>query len=129
MTAQKPPLSPDLAALASEACDLWQEHLAAFASDPGAKAELMRLMEPSRRLFAEWAAVMQHGSHGAHGKNGSGFSPAGATTARTASDANADDVAQLSRHVAALEKRLALLESGSGGKAGAASGQKNKRKS
>ena len=66
MTEEKPDPSRDLQALAGEACDLWQEHLATYANDPKAKEELMRLLAPSRQLFAEWASLMQNGFHGAN---------------------------------------------------------------
>jgi hypothetical protein len=60
MTAKQPDFT-DLNALAIEACDMWQEHLSTFAKDPHARAELTRFLEPQRRLFADWAAMMQQG--------------------------------------------------------------------
>lgn len=59
-------IPPDFAALASEACDMWQEHLATCANDPKAREELMRLLEPSRRMFADWTTLVQNATHG-HG--------------------------------------------------------------
>ena len=121
MASDKPPPA-DLNALASEALDLWQEHLGIAASDPAAKAEMMKLLEPSRRMFADWAAMMQNGAHATgasakstrtetHAKTG------GAEAARPASDDGALRVAQLAHRVAELEKRLAKLESRNAGKA------------
>jgi hypothetical protein len=50
---------PDMIALAAEACAAWQKNLSATANDPAAKAELMKLMEPSRQVFAEWSKMMK----------------------------------------------------------------------
>jgi hypothetical protein len=148
MTNEKSAPSRDLDALANETLDLWQEHLASYAGDPAAKAELMRLLEPCRQLFAEWALLMQHGSHGASffGKDGAAggaggaphgtpsgatgrrgsSGPAGADAPRAASSRAASDgiailLAQLSARVAGLEEKLARLESGTGGAPRAAS--------
>ena len=131
MTDKKADPSQNLQTLAAEACDLWQEHLAAYATDPKAKAELMRLLEPSRRLFAEWAGLMQHGLYGGStfGKGSTGSksgtaasafgshhgeagSSAGAATARSSFGDGALDVARLAARVAELENRLARLEPG-----------------
>ena len=135
MTGEKLDPSRDLGMLANEACDLWQEHLSSYAADPKAKAELMHLLAPSRRLFAEWAAMMQNGSYGTNvfGKNGPAGQAGGATagtaggrkpdaasphhasraeTAGPASDGSALELAQLADRVARLEERLAGLDPG-----------------
>ena len=120
----------DLKALANEALDLWQEHLAAYANDPKAKAELMRLMAPAQRLFAEWAVLMQHGSYGditKHAKTGrasgaatgaygggdhdsAGAHKTRAATVGFASDGGSVVMAELAQHAEKLEKRVAELE-------------------
>ncbi|MDX2028767.1 MAG: hypothetical protein SFW62_09065 [Alphaproteobacteria bacterium] len=117
MATDKPPA--DLTALAAEALDLWQEHLASYAADPKAKKEMMRLLEPSRRLFADWATMMQHGPYGtsASASAKSAVAAARPEAARPASDDGALRLAQLAHRVAELEKRLAELESGGAGKA------------
>ena len=124
MASDKPPPA-DLNALASEALDLWQEHLAAASSDPAAKAEMMKLLEPSRRLFADWAAMMQSGAYatGASAKHAPTETAARvaakadrAEAVRPASDDGALRIAQLAHRVAELEKRLDKLESRSAGK-------------
>jgi hypothetical protein len=131
MSDAKPTSLPDMNALAAEVCDLWQEHLAAYTEDPAAKAELMRLMEPSLRLFAGWTEKAQTAPHGAgsspdrktdagragtHGGSGNdntqaGNAAHGPAAAGSASDDGALRLAQLAYRVAELEKRLARIES------------------
>ncbi|MGB9153516.1 MAG: hypothetical protein WCD70_10570, partial [Alphaproteobacteria bacterium] len=60
MTTKQPDF-PDLNVLAIEACDMWQEHLSTLATDPAARADLTRFLEPQRRMFADWASMMQQG--------------------------------------------------------------------
>ncbi|MFA5041610.1 MAG: hypothetical protein WC464_08265 [Bdellovibrionales bacterium] len=127
MTETKKTEFADINALAMEACDMWQEHLSNLANDPAARAELTRFLEPQRRLFADWAAMMRQG--GVHetdgvkeqpstGKNNASSSSASAPTSATATppgDASHGDdplrVAQLALRLAELEKRVAKLES------------------
>jgi hypothetical protein len=126
------PQFPDLNALAIEACDMWQDHLSTLASDPNARAELTRYLEPQRRLFADWAAMMQQGvaqattppqqgaSHESHSAKNTEKSAADSaasptsTTKASGGSAHGDDplrAAQLALRVAELEKRIAQLES------------------
>lgn len=125
MTTDKFTPSADLNALAAEALDLWQEHLATYANDPQAKAELMKLMEPQRRLFADWAEMMQHSLHGTDAspqgptETGARTAAVGPAPASSASDDSAlcmaqfaHRTAQLEKHVAELEQRLVCLETG-----------------
>jgi hypothetical protein len=127
MTTAKPDI-PDINALAIEACDMWQEHLSTLANDPTARAELTRFLEPQRRLFADWAAMMQQGGkHESHSakpepaKTAATPSPAPPSSAGASASggaAHGDDalrVAQLALRVAELEKRLAQLESKAAG--------------
>jgi hypothetical protein len=112
MTTQKPDLT-DINKLAIEACDMWQEHLSTLASDPSARAELTRFLEPQRRLFADWAAMMQQGgSHDAKRQtpNATETAPAAAAPSGVAHGDDALRVAQLALRVAELEKRIAQLE-------------------
>jgi ribosomal protein S15P/S13E len=115
MASDKSPHPADLNALATEALDLWQEHLATYTSDPKVKEELMRVMEPQRRLFADWAAMLQNGLHerGASTKQrpyGTPAAKAGTTAATVASDDGALRLSQLAHRVAQLEKHLAEFE-------------------
>ena len=124
-----------MAALASDVCTMWQEHLAAVAADPAAKAELAQMLEPQRqamtKLFADYTAMMQHAPHvhqqphapasgGAQHAPHEGAKPApasepaapshGAAPAAAASDDSALRMAQLAHRVAVLEERLARIE-------------------
>jgi hypothetical protein len=114
----------DINALAAEVMDLWQEHLQIYAADPQAKAELMKMLEPQRQLFADWSTMMQNGLHGASAAQNTGTtdggrpsSPApqphgahGPATAPAPSDDGALRLAQLAHRMAELEKRMAKLE-------------------
>lgn len=121
-----PLIPPDFAALAAEACDMWQQHLAACSNDPKAREELMRLLEPSRRMFADWTSLVQNATHGHGSSSDSANKPsaepaadggaAGAETARVAPDDIIVRLAQLAHRMAErmaeLEQRVARLESG-----------------
>lgn len=109
----------DMAALAEEVCDLWQDHLANLANDQGAKAEMSRLLEPQRqlftRLFADYALMMQHKGHDKTGTHSGGAeidekASRRATSSATASPDSSLSLAQLAHRVATLEERLAKLE-------------------
>jgi hypothetical protein len=124
--ADKPFDLSELTTLAAEACDLWQEHLAASASDPRAHAELVKMLEPQRQLFstlfADYAAMMQNGKHAASpaaqpftASTASAAATPHAATPRPASAAATSDdgalrLAQLAHRVADLERRVADLE-------------------
>ncbi|MFY9287205.1 MAG: hypothetical protein WAO98_01760 [Alphaproteobacteria bacterium] len=117
MSDSKASTQSEIQSLASEVMDLWQEHLAVYASDPSAKAELMRLLEPQRRLFADWASMMQNGFHAGSfaSSDGTPHADAASATARTASSATASDdsalrLAQFAHRLAELEKRLDRVE-------------------
>jgi hypothetical protein len=114
----------DIQALAAEVVDLWQDHLSVLATDPQAKAELMQLMEPQRRLFADWAAMMQNGMHATGASPNPGQSqsqpaaasqPVAESAARAEAAADAFDdsalrLAQLAHRTAQLENRVSELE-------------------
>jgi len=105
----------DMNAIAIEALNLWQEHLATLATDPKAKADLARMMEPSRQMFAEWAEKMQAMAHAPAASpftaTPAPVSPSGAEAVRASSDDGAVRISQLALRVAELEERVAKLES------------------
>ena len=121
------PKQPDLERLANAYLDLWQDQMTAMAADP-------ILTETMSRLFALTAvgagpASSQEAeqSRDAHRKNseqpGNGAEPAteaGAEAAAPAPDDGGHDLGELARRIAAIEKRLAALESGSGDGGGGA---------
>jgi uncharacterized protein YceH (UPF0502 family) len=101
----------DFVKLATDACEQWQQQLTAFTSDPKAKEELQRLMEPSRQMMSEWSKMVMN----------AGTMPS-ASTAKAPQEKPqaapeqpiADDIglrlAQLACRVAELEQRIAQLE-------------------
>ncbi len=124
MTNAKTPNWTDLNALAIEACDMWQDYLGTLAADPSARAQLTHFLEPQRKLWADWASVVQKG--GAHGTaaNAAGEQPphdahaihnipdTGAAPPRdAATDGDAFRAFLLAERVADLEKRLGQIES------------------
>jgi len=116
---------PDLEALASEVCDLWQDYINALAGQSAAKADFVRLLEPQRRLFADFMTMMQHGRDGTASPASTAAKPhaasAGAAPPAGSSDDSALRMAQLAHRVAELEKRLNRLEAapGAGSRRGA----------
>jgi len=117
--------APDLEALASEVCDLWQDYFASIAGQSAAKADLVRMLEPQRRLFADLITMMQSGRDGTATPQASAAAKAraaashaapipthGSASAAASSDDGALRVAQLAHRVAELEKRLDRLEAG-----------------
>jgi ubiquinone biosynthesis protein UbiJ len=118
-TKQGPYASAEMAALASDIADMWQDHLASIAADPTAKADFMRLIEPQRQafnqMFADYNMMMHHAPHAARQTSHASGPAAPETTrsapAATASDDSALRLAQLAHRVAALEERIRKLES------------------
>jgi hypothetical protein len=95
---------PNLEALARRYLDLWQDQATALAGD----AELAR-------QIGQWLSMMQAGMvHGFQSPNTakSGKAPAGAAPAAAASGGGQPGLDELTRRLAALEKRLDRLEAG-----------------
>jgi ubiquinone biosynthesis protein UbiJ len=114
--------TPELEALASEAADMWQDYFATLAGQSAAKADLIHLLEPQRRLFADFIAMMQHGRNGpAANSRPASPAPHAAPSRAAAAPLTFDDgalrVAQLAHRVAELEKRLTRLEARAAGTA------------
>src|SRR5579883_465300 len=100
--------APDLASLAKRYLDLWQEQLIATAADPDLAEAIARLlvamMAPSRVV---WPDMPSHDrSAPATG------APAGTAAAATPPRQRGDGLDEFARRLAAVEERLAALESG-----------------
>ena len=108
----------ELDALAKRYLDLWESQLAALGSD----RELAEAMAKTAKLMNSGATAFLEGiTKATHGKNAE--DAAGAETnnagpqAAAALDGHSDhDLADFQRRLERLEKRLAQLEAGSGGK-------------
>ena len=100
---------PNLEALARRYLDLWQDQATALAGD----AELAR-------QIGQWLSMMQAGMvHGFQSNNAANPAPgpraktaAGAASAAAASGGGQPGLDELTRRLAALEKRLDRLEAG-----------------
>ena len=134
--------SPDFAALAREYLDLWEDQLAAMAADPTLAGQSARFFETmgsaeaaaNPMATAQMAAMAQQfmtlAGLAAGGNTSDGPTtptppnPApGSAPAAAASDDGAQQLAELTSRLAALEERLDRLEAGGGG---AGSGTKSK---
>jgi hypothetical protein len=127
--------TPDFAALAREYLDLWEDQLAAMAVDPTLAEQSARFFETMGQAeaatnplaTAQMAAMAQQfmtlAGLAAGGKPDNGDAtdvptkrrPAGAAPAAAAPGDSAQQLAELTSRLAALEERLARLEAGGGG--------------
>ena len=145
---------PDFAALARQYLELWEDQLAAMAADPTLAAQSARFFETmgaagaaaNPQATAQMAAMAQQfmtlAGLAAGGKADDGNSSGGDTTdvptkrssarptpAAAASGDSAQQLAQLTSRLAALEERLDRLEAGSGGARSSARPATGKRRS
>ena len=105
---------PTMEELARRFLDLWQDQVAALAADPQVAAQWRQLMLASLGM----SEALKGGA--AREQARAGAAPAGAAPAAAASGLGRDDPAGLARRVAALEQRLAAVESGAVGRGDAA---------
>src|ERR1700755_1165596 len=89
--------------LARRYLDLWLSQLAGLAADQALTEQIARLFAAAN---AQMAAVLQAHQGGPHATPASGGAPAAA-----ASQHGADDLGELRKRLAALEARVAELES------------------
>ena len=94
--------------LAKRYLDLWQSQLSGLASDPALTEQIARLFAAANAQVASAIQAAQGSVHAAKPENGTQnrSSPAAAPSGN-----GADDVGELRKRVAALEARLAELES------------------
>ena len=126
----------DLKALASRYLDLWEDQIAALAQDP-ALSELFRAwmglaaMGVAGMGPVPWTGLAAgvRGDGRTEAKPSAGRTPVGTTAAAAASVDRGHDLVGVAERLAALEKRLARLESGGGKRPSAAGGGSRKGKS
>src|SRR5690349_13578919 len=105
--------APDLTSLARRWLDLWQEQVTALAGDPAVAeqtARLLGLIEGGAAAWRQAAAGKTDGDD--RGGTATSAGTAGAATAPLSPAAGGDDLARLAARLAAVEERLARLESG-----------------
>jgi hypothetical protein len=140
--------NPDIDELAERYLDLWQDQLSALAGDPEFAEMMTRLMGssaaamPGTAAWAAWPAALAGLVPGAAGERagdgkdeeqaagtaGAGTGPSGTKAAAAAPGAGGADLVELARRLAALEERVATLESGLGRGRGDAEGGSRKRR-
>ena len=114
------PKTPDMEDLAQRYMDLWQEHLNTLASDQDTTkvmAQTMAMMSSSAQAFAHVASASAWPIRESENDCTPDRPP---STAPSDSDAG-PDVAELHRRLAALEERVAELESKTAGRGSASS--------
>ncbi|UYN95144.1 MAG: hypothetical protein KIT25_24545 [Enhydrobacter sp.] len=94
----------DVDRLARRYLDLWQTQLSGLASDQALTEQIVRLFASAN---AQMASVIQ----AAQGATHAASSPPGTSPAAAASGHGTDDLGELRKRVAALEARIAELES------------------
>ena len=122
------PDTPNMEDLARRYMDLWQEHLNTLASDQDTTkvmAQTIAIMSSSAQAFADVISASAWPVR----ESGNDCTP-DRSPSTAPSDSNADpDGAELHRRVAALEERVAELESETVGRGSASSQGRRKNKS
>ena len=121
--------APDFATLARQYLDLWEDQLAAMASDSALAEQSARFFEVMARsdaaanplATAQMAMLAQQfmtlaglsaGGRPEHDTTARPASPAGSTSAAAASGDSVQQLAELASRLAAIEERLDRLEAG-----------------
>jgi hypothetical protein len=97
------PAAGEFDRLARRYLDLWQSQLSGLAADQGLTEQIARLFAAAN---AQMAAVLQAHQGAPHAATASGTAPAAAPPGH-----RADDLGELRKRLAALEARVAELES------------------
>ena len=114
---------PDIGALAQQYVDLWQQQLSGAASDEalaGVMAQTVQLMNAGATAMASYATsqasrTAKDDNRGNDGGNNH-VGDTGATPVAASSGVDNSVVDELHRRIEQLEKRIAALETGTGGK-------------
>lgn len=93
----------DFDQLARRYLDLWQSQLSGFTADPALTEQMTRLFAAANAQFASALQAAQGASHAG--------TPPGTSPAPAASGNGPDELGELRKRVAALEARVAELES------------------
>ena len=101
--------SADFDRLARRYLDLWQSQLSGLAADQALTEQIARLFAAANAQVASAIQAAQANSHATTAAAPLG--PDGTTSAAAASGHGLDDVGELRKRVAALEARIAELES------------------
>ncbi|MEE8171445.1 MAG: hypothetical protein V3T62_00785 [Alphaproteobacteria bacterium] len=114
----------ELQALASRFVDLWQRQLEIMAQDPGLSEMMAAYSNFGAQALGAGGARDENGTpDDSNGETANSDTSAGAAAAHASSRQRRSELDELSRRVAACEKRLAQLEK----RAGAGSGSARKR--
>ncbi|MDH3738220.1 MAG: hypothetical protein OER92_03425 [Alphaproteobacteria bacterium] len=134
--------TPDFAALAREYLDLWEDQLAAMAADPTLAAQSAQFFETmgqagstaAPQATAQMAALAQQfmtlaglATGGTPNNDDTKRAPPRTAAPAAAPDNSAQQLAELTSRLTALEKRLDRLEAGGGGARGGAKPAARKR--
>ena len=99
---------PDLSALAKRYVDLWQDQLIALAAHPELAEGLARVLAAFPIASVTWPQPAGNARYNGHGTSASPWT----ASAPAASGGGDHQLRELARRLAALEERLARLETG-----------------
>jgi hypothetical protein len=108
MASDKDDLSGEFDQLARRYLDLWQSQLSGLTADPALTEQIARLFAAAN---AQVASVIQAAQAGSHAATRTPSAASGTAPAAAPSGHGADDLDELRKRVAALEARIARLES------------------
>ena len=112
MGSDKDELSGEFDRLARRYLDLWQSQLSGLSADPALTEQIARLFAAANAQVASAIQAAQAGTHAtsAAASSANPGSAPGAAPSAAASQHGADDLGELRKRVAALEARIAELE-------------------
>src|SRR5690349_7209553 len=105
---------PEMEVLARRFLALWQEQLVATASDPDLTAALAHMMSLAGCALAPWTAALRAATRLREEADLATGAADRTTSAPAPSGNGGDAVAEFARRLAAVEERLARLETGAG---------------